>query len=54
MNAVEIEEAVSELDRMMKDSTKRKFDVVLVSVGGAWRDGCGGGAEQMKGNDDRR
>ena len=26
----------------------------LVSVGGAWRDGCEGGAEQMKGNDDRR
>ena len=26
----------------------------LVSVGGAWRDGCGGAAEQMKGNDDRR
>ncbi|MFP6744786.1 MAG: hypothetical protein VCB77_06315 [Alphaproteobacteria bacterium] len=26
----------------------------LISVGGAWRDGCGGGAEQMKGNDDRR
>jgi len=38
----------------MKDSTKRKFDVVLASIGGAWRDGCGGAAEQMKGNDDRR
>ena len=31
-----------ELDRMMKDSTKRKFDVVLASIGGAWRDGFGG------------
>ena len=29
-------------------------DNSLVSVGGAWHDGCEGGAEQMKRNDDRR